>query len=396
MQIAVLDVDINKMPTVIKGLRNCAEALILLRIGNKPVGQIYVPVKNERIIRGELIKKIERQFGDRIYLTLLEELSLNLSQKIIINDKMPKATVAVITRDRPNNLRRCIDALMKLPDDGQEFLVIDNCPKTDDTKHIVANFGGRLRYVRENHPGASAARNRALREAKHEIVAFTDDDALPDTNWLRALLSKFNDPLVLCVTGLVMPLRLDTEAQKWFEVYSSHGRGFKRLIFDCTSHDVMHVAPIGVSANMALRKSIVENVGYFDEALGPGTKTLAGEDYELFSRILTYGYRIVYEPSALSWHCHRRTWQELRKIIYGYGVAVYSFWTKSLINEKELRVLRLAWLWFFHKQLPNLIRSISRRPDRMPLDLIVAELCGCLNGPLAYLISRRRNKHRSY
>jgi cellulose synthase/poly-beta-1,6-N-acetylglucosamine synthase-like glycosyltransferase len=240
--------------------------------------------------------------------------------------------------------------------------------------------------------GASAARNRALREAKHEIVAFSDDDAVPDRGWLRSLIRNFCDPLVLCVTGLTMPLELETKAQEWFELYSPHGRGFSRVVFDGSLFDALNAAPVGVSANMALRRTVVEHVGFFDEALGPGTPAKCGEDYELFSQILRAGYRIVYDPSALSWHRHRRTWRNFRKTIYGYGVGVYAFWTRALLVDKEWHTLQHAWWWFRNKQLPNLVRSLLRRPDRVPLVLLLAELWGCIIGPGAYFVSRWRLK----
>jgi GT2 family glycosyltransferase len=307
----------------------------------------------------------------------------------------PKATVVVCTRDRTDDLRRCLDALLRLPDDGQEYLVIDNCPATDGTRQLVSHYGDRVRYVREDRPGSSAARNRGLREARHEIVAFTDDDAVPDPDWLRALVRNFSDPLVLCVTGLVMPLELETAAQQWFERYSPFGRGFARIVFDCATHDPLNAAPVGVSASVAFRRSVIDYVGLFDDTLGPGTRARAGEDYELFSRILTSGYRIVYEPAALSWHRHRRTWKELRRTIYGYGVSVYALWTRALVVEGEFAVVHRAWGWFRYKQFPNLIRSVLRRSTRIPLDLLVVELCGCAVGPWAYFSSRRHARSLS-
>ncbi|MCA1627002.1 MAG: glycoside hydrolase family 2, partial [Acidobacteria bacterium] len=95
--------------------------------------------------------------------------------------------------------------------------------------------------------------------------------------------------------------------------------------------------------NMALRRSAVEQVGFFDEALDAGTPARSGGDNEMFTRILLAGYRIVYEPAALNCHRHRRTWEELRAAIYGYGVGVYAAWTRSLLVEGELSALKVAF-----------------------------------------------------
>ena len=223
-----------------------------------------------------------------------------------------------------------------LPDDGQEYLVIDNCPATDASRELVKNYP-KMRYVREDLPGSSAARNRALREAKHEFVAFTDDDAAPDPNWLRSLLRNFSDPRVMCVTGLVMPLELETEAQELFERYSPYGRGFERLIFDGVHCNPLIVSPVGVSASMALRKSLIDFIGLFDEALGVGTPAATGKTANCLPAFCAIGYRMVYEPRALSWHRHRRTWEELRNTLQGYGIGSLCFLDADVCGQQRIQ-----------------------------------------------------------
>jgi GT2 family glycosyltransferase len=276
-----------------------------------------------------------------------------------------------------------------LPDDAQEVLVVDNAPTTDATRQVVERFPG-IRYVREDRPGLDVARNRALREARGEVVAFTDDDALPDPGWLRGLARNFEDPLVFCVTGLTMPAELATVAQDGFERESSFGRGFARRVFDASTHDPHRAGPMGAGVNMAVRRAILERLGGFDEALDAGTPTRSGGDHDLFTRVLTAGYRVVYDPAALVWHRHRRDAKALRAAIQGYGTGVYAALTKSLLVDRELRAPLLALGWFRHDQLPALVRSLLRRRGRRSLRLILAELWGCALGPWAYVSSRRK------
>jgi GT2 family glycosyltransferase len=388
MATAVLDLDLQDLPSEISDLDRYTHAFILIRFKGCPVGKATLPVFNGRISGTDLKPALIDAAGDVLWEKWLHDY-LNWDETDTPGYTPPTATVAVCTRDRPEDLKRCLDALMRLPDDGQEFLVIDNCPATDETQHLVEHYP-KVRYVREDVPGSSAARNRALREASHEIVAFTDDDAAPDAGWLRALMRNFANPRVLCVTGQVMPLELENDAQEWFEQYSPLGRGFRRVVFDGAHCDRFRVAPVGVSANMALRRSLLDSVGAFDEVLGVGTPTRCGEDHDLFSRILANGYQIVYDPTALSWHRHRRTWEDMSKTLYGYGVGVYAFWTRSLVVERELGVLQMPWGWFLFEQLPNLIRSVLKRPGSTPTDLLLAELRGCLNGVSAYFSSRKQ------
>ncbi|MBD0314023.1 MAG: glycosyltransferase, partial [Microcoleus sp. T3-bin5] len=380
MATAILDLEISKLPPEITVEERYSKALILIRLHGKPIGQALLRVVGGRMGGDELRETLMDAAGDNLWKNWLYD-TLGWDERGQV-EAMPIATVAVCTRDRPEDLRRCLDALMLLPDDGQEYVVIDNCPATDASSELIKNYP-KVRYVREDVPGESAARNRALREAKHEFVAFTDDDAAPDPNWLRSLLRNFRDPRVMCVTGLVMPLELETEAQEWFECYSPHGRGFERRVFDGAHCNPLIVSPVGVSASMALRKSSIDFIGLFDEALGAGTPAVGGEDCELFARILRAGYRIVYDPRALSWHRHRRTWEELQKILQGYGIAVYAFWTRIFVVNREFSVPLLAWDWLRLKQIPDLFASLRKQPGSIPSDLLLAQLRGCCFGPMA-------------
>jgi GT2 family glycosyltransferase len=193
---------------------------------------------------------------------------------------------------------------------------------------------------------------------------------------------------------MTMPLELETEAQEAFENFSPFGKGFKRKTYTHTSVNPLSTGQIGAGANMALRKEVQQAVGLFDEALDAGTLTQSGGDHEFFSRILLAGYHIIYEPSALSWHRHRRTMEETRNAIKGYGVGVYAYWTKLLVEEREFGILKLPYGWFMHTQLPNILRSILRRPGSQPLHLLLTELQGCILGPWKYFSSKKEIKRR--
>jgi GT2 family glycosyltransferase len=387
MATAILDLEISKLPPEITVEERYSKALILIRLHGKPLAQALLPVVGGRMGGDELREALMNAAGDNLWKNWLYD-TLEWDERGPV-EAMPIATVAVCTHDRPEDLRRCLDALMLLPDDGQEYLVIDNWPLTDATKELVKNYP-KVRYVREDVVGESAARNRALREAKHEFVAFTDDDAAPDPNWLRSLLRNFRDPRVMCVTGLVMPLELETEAQELFEGYSPYGQGFERRVFDGAHCNPLIVDPLGVSASMALRKSLIDCIGLFDEALGVGTPAKAGSDFEMFARILRSGYRMVYEPRALSWHRHRRTWEELRNLLKSYGIGVYAFWTRMFLVNREFGVVLLAWNWLRYKQIPELFASWRKQPGCIPSYLLLAQMRGCVSGPMAYFSSRKR------
>lgn len=382
MPSAVLDLDVEHLPTTISVPQRYRHALALIRWRGKPLGQVTLPVHQGSIAGAQLREAVLDGVSDQLLAQLLGHY---LGTGVPARPVGPAVTVAVCTRDRADDLDRCLTALRRLPPDGHEILVVDSASRSDATARVCAVHG--VRYVREERMGLDRARNRALVEARTPIVAFTDDDAAPDPEWLRALCRHFTDARVLAVTGLTMPLELETDAQEWFERTNALGRGFVRRSYDGTEHNALLVARIGAGANQAFRKEVLDLVGSFDEALDAGTPTRSGGDYDMYTRILAAGYTIVYEPEALSWHRHRREWRELRSAIFGYGVGVYAYLTGQLLR-RESNAPRIALGWL-RVQIPALVRSLLRRPGRIPLDLIVAELAGCAVGPFAYLRSRR-------
>jgi GT2 family glycosyltransferase len=381
---AVVQLDLDNLPTSVVVPAACRQALVIVRRREIPVAQFYVAATAGRLEVAEIRQRLDAATVKSRWRWAADDY-LGLEPP----HELPPATVAICTRERPDDLARALRAVAALDPAPAEVLVVDNAPSTPRTFEVVRSFPS-YRYVREDRRGLDAARNRALAEAGSPVVAFTDDDAAPEPGWLGALLEAFADPRVMCATGLTLPLELETDAQEWFERLSPFGRGFERRIFDGTRDDPVAVARAGAGANMALRRSVLEQVGPFDEALDAGTETRSGGDHEMFGRILAAGLRIVYEPRAVSWHRHRRTWEELREAIHGYGVGVYAMWTRRLIVDRELGVLRHAARWLRLVQIPRLWRSLRRGPDSVPLDLLLAELRGCCAGPTAYAAARRR------
>lgn len=300
-----------------------------------------------------------------------------------------RASVVVCTRNRTNELVHCLNSLLPLARTGAEVLVVDNCPADSSTHELVKQYP-EMRYVYEPLPGLDIARNRGLRESRREFIAFTDDDAVVDPHWLERLLPNFEDPTVGLVTGLTLPRALATEAQLWFERTNQFSRGFHRQRFDWTTINPISSGRVGAGVNMAIRREILGRVGYFDEALDCGTFTGSGGDQEFFYRVLARGNRVVYEPSALVWHHHRRDWRSLRRVMFQYGTGVYAWWFKTLIREKETSLLKWMPLWYCQYYFGNLMRSLLNRPGCMPLSLALAQLPAPWLGPFTYWRARRR------
>lgn len=391
MATAVVDLDFAELPDGLDELDHYTHAFILVRWRGRPVASTTLPVTDGRIDGRTLRTALLDAGGWLLQESWMRE---QWGPTSLHPKPLPRCTIAICTRERPADLRNALTAIACLPDDGQEVLVVDNCPTTEETRAVVAAFPG-VRYVREDERGLNSARNRALRDATHPVVVFTDDDAVPDSGWLRALAAHFARPLVGCVTGLTLPLELETPAQEWFERFGGFGRGFWRRVFETPGHPPLIGGPIGAGVNMAVRRDTAAAVGAFDPALDAGTPTHSGGDHEMFGRLLTAGYQIVYEPEALSWHRHRRDFAALQATLGGYATGTYAAWTRSLVVDREWSALPLAGSWFLEDHLAPVIRTLLRRPNRPPSGRIaLAKLRGSVAGPWAYRTSRRQREAR--
>lgn len=303
----------------------------------------------------------------------------------------PRLSVIICTRERPDDLERCLAALARQTVGPLDIVVVDNAPRTGRTREAAERAG--VRYVLEPRPGLNRARNAGLRSAMSDWIAYTDDDAVPDPDWAEVLLEALADPRVGGAAGIMLPLELETEAQHLFERYLGGEAGRRhaqrRRVFE-PPFSPAGAGQVGAGANMAFRRAALDSVGPFDEAFDGGTRTRSGGDTEMFARLIAAGWTLVYEPRARVLHRHRRSRKELRSQLFGYGVGVYAFWMHRILHDGDRDARRFAVGTLFTHGVRRLGRSLLRRPDEVPPDLVLAELLGCFYGPVAYLRERRR------
>jgi len=315
----------------------------------------------------------------------------------------PHVTVIVATRDRAALLDRCLQSLLALPYPSFDVIVVDNAPATDETSRLVAERYGeepRLRRIHEDRPGLGIAHNAGLAVASGSIVAFTDDDVVVDAHWLDALVSPFMDSQVGCVTGMIVPARLDTVAQWWLEGYAGFSKGFEPQIYDLDCNrptDSLFpyaAGKLGSGANMAFRTDVLRAMGGFDIALGAGSGAFGGDDLAAFFEVVTKGHRLVYQPAAMVRHDHHATEGALRRQVFGYGAGLTAFLTRTVIEQPSRIIPMIA-------RAPKALRYATapssdrnrRRPQDFPTGLRVRELAGMAVGPGAYLRTRWRRRH---
>lgn len=402
--IKVVDIELSHPLASIDNLDGYEKLKGLVRLHGKPIGYILLPVVGDRVSATALHKAILGQHSWNIIHQLLRNGLAALPQPngLCIRDlfdvlppkysgTLPLVTVAVCTRERTADLALCLQALNCLDYPALDILVVDNAPTSDATERLVRTAYPNVRYVCEPRPGLDWARNRAIVEAHGEIVAYTDDDVIVDPGWVRALATLFaENPEVMAITGLVVPYELETEAQFLFEMYGGFGRGFERKWYrvgqDCKMPwSYLGTGQFGTGANMAYRRSLFEQIGYFDPALDVGTVTNGGGDLEMFFRVLKHGHTLVYEPSAIVRHRHRRDYEKLRSQIANNSIGLFSYCIRSALAypDQRLSFLRLCLWWLWYWNIRRLLISLMH-PTRFPRDLLVAELEGCFIGLTRY------------
>jgi GT2 family glycosyltransferase len=387
MATKVLDIDLVHVPAMLDQLAGYDQALALVRWRGAPLGTVRLPVHDGRISAAELWQAATGSLSPALKTVALEAM---LPAAPASSAALPSASIIICTRNRTDDLRRCLDALCAGARPEVEIIVVDNAPSDERTAELTADYP--VRYVREMQPGLNWARSRGAREAHGEILIYTDDDVVVDRDWIDAIRAPFTLPQIAAVSGLVLPLELETAAQELFEQYGGFGRGFRRREFTSKTLAPVAAANVGAGANMALRRQLVTQLKLFEVELDGGTPALSGGDTYAFYRLLSLGYRLVYEPRAIVWHRHRRTLAELRAMLRGYSVGTFVFLLRCLLLHGDAQAIYAGWSWLREHHLRQLWRGLRHHPDALPLDLTLAELRGVLQAPRAYRACRRRER----
>jgi GT2 family glycosyltransferase len=312
----------------------------------------------------------------------------------------PLVSVVVTTCDRPFQVLRSLDSLLGQTYPSFELIVVDNRPSATFTRDAVRQRHGadqRVRYIAEPRVGLSAARNAGLAHARGALVAFTDDDVTVDRHWLSSLAHAFlHDENIACVTGLILPLELETTAQLWFEQFGGFGKGFQRRSFDLGSNrppDSLFpyaLGRFGSGANTAFRTEVLRALGGFAVELGAGTPARGGEDLDAYLNVIRAGHRLVYEPRALLWHPHCFDLPGLSRQIHRYGIGLSAALTKRFLTSHEERrqIIRRLPAGLAYAVHPRSAKNMGKGSG-YPVRLTLLELAGMLRGPVAYGLARR-------
>jgi glycosyltransferase involved in cell wall biosynthesis len=230
-------------------------------------------------------------------------------------------SVVVPTRNRPAHMLECARAILAI--DGFSELIVVDQSDDDATKtalDIIADR--RLHYVRDHGRGVTRGRNLGIEKSRGGIVAFTDDDCRVTSEWAQQLSRVFaSNPQVAVVCGRV---QVPPHQQGWAESFHpKNGREWQGRY--------PPMGQWGITANMAIRRSVLERTGAFDPMLGAGAPLRSGGEGDFLFRVLRAGLTVVNADEVIVNHYgFRALGEETRKLIMGYGAGTAAGFFKHV------------------------------------------------------------------
>ncbi len=261
----------------------------------------------------------------------------------------PPLSVVVPTSGRPELLDTALSSLRASLTDADELVVVESgSAQPEPVWEVARQHGATLLVVAA--PGVSKARNVGWQQARHDQIAFIDDDIRVTPGWAAAMATALAaHPQAAFVSGridlpqgqgtLSLTVKDDAEVQE----------------FDRRSGGV-----IGHSANLGMHRAALIAVGGFDEAMGPGARWPAGEDPDLLDRVLATGAHGWYAPDAAAYHEHWRRARQYVVLQHRYGIGSGARLAKLVRTDRtRFRVVLVddVWRW----GVASLARELFKR-----------------------------------
>ncbi|UCF45340.1 MAG: glycosyltransferase [Candidatus Bathyarchaeota archaeon] len=261
----------------------------------------------------------------------------------------PKVSIIVATLNSERTIDDCLKSILELnyPEDFLEIVVVDGCSK-DATVKIAQKYPVKVISAPLNAP---AAYNYAMKMVSNDVLGFIDADAKVEKEWLNKLITYLDNPQVAGVSGGIETWNTENALARiiGYDLKNRYARLKKYVVRVATM-------------NLLLKKSLIEEVGGFDENLP------SQYDTDLGFRITSRGYKILFEPSATCYHFNRSTVSGYFRQQLQYGKNTTKLYLKhaNLIKGDEITdfgmniqpFLILAVIAFFLLGIPEALRQL--------------------------------------
>lgn len=249
----------------------------------------------------------------------------------------PLLSLIVCTRDRSTYLDAFFLGLARLrPAVPWELVIVDNGSSDDTAARLRAlspAVNAPVTIVSEPRAGLGRARNAGVRRARGALLAFTDDDCYPAEDYPDRVVEAFADAALGFIGGCI-------------------------LLHDPEDHAITiradpvpiaipprSVVPTGLvqGANMAFRREVLERIGGFDDALGPGTP-FCNDDVDAVARASACGFAGSYVPGPVVHHHHRRRDPaDVAALWRSYDRGRGAYYAKCILDLPTRRIVARYW-----------------------------------------------------
>lgn len=218
----------------------------------------------------------------------------------------PLFSIIVCTRNGRTRIGDCLEGISRMQCADFETIVVDD-GSTDGTADFVLRWFPWVKLIPLEPSGLSAARNVGAEAAAGEILVYTDDDCVPDCEWLKHLSTTFADPRWAAAGGPNLPPR----ASDWREAVTAAAPGAPTHVM-LDDEEAEHLP----GCNLAVRREAFFTIGGFDPQF-----VTAGDDVDFCWRLRDAGYRLGFSPAAFVWHYRRPSLRGYLRQQLGYGKA---------------------------------------------------------------------------
>jgi glycosyltransferase involved in cell wall biosynthesis len=385
MPVRCVDVELSEPLQPIWDMEGYEGANLLVRYRGTPIGWAYAVGSNRSFISPD---RISQAIDHHISWQCVEAV-LGNGPDIIdpLSAALPPISV-IVCRGAAKDLDECLARLRRLTYREFELIVVEYGPSRPSCTRFEHPD---IRHVDAGESNLAGARNRGVAAAKHDVVAFIDQDGFPDPQWLHAVGRALSSRHIQAVCGLIAPAEMESSSHRqWKDGGHGFERRLERAMFRrarLTEEELLRAADFGGGGNMAFRRSVLQQLGGFDpryniDAVSGGCET------ELLHRLVARGHVLLYEPNALTWRRPARDPKAVYRGAYerGKSMGLYMLMCLRKHTVRRQALLRFGlheWAW------RRIVRPLLK-PRQAARSLAIVELAGTMASPITFWRARNR------
>lgn len=292
---------------------------------------------------------------------------------------LPASSLIICSRNRPRLLLETVKSVLRGENVPTEIMIIDQSVEPHaELAATKPEHSCDIRYIHSKTIGVGTARNLGIASSQYPILIFIDDDMFVEPDWFRNMVNAIiKAGAHSVVTGQVRAGESEVHKGSAPSIKDDNQPTVYKGRLD---RDVLF------TGNMGAYRSVFEDVGVFDERLGPGTDFPAAEDNDLCFRLLEHGYCIYYVPDAIVYHRAWRSKRESLSLEWRYGVGRGAYYAKHM----SIRDTYMLWR-MIRDILQNSVHffGVILRRHQMNFGLLIAAF-GVVYGAIRWRVTQTR------